>query len=72
MMAIAGLLAVLFGIPLCMYALMRLARQYKGRFRNAVGNALEDLDRNTTRPSVEHKIAHETSVVYEEDERGGE
>lgn len=70
--AIAALLAVFIGIPYAMYAMMRWARQYNGRFRNAVGHALEDLDRHTSRPSLENKIEHETKVVYEDDERGGE
>ena len=70
--AIAALLAVFVGIPIAMYATMRWARQYNGRFRNAVGHALEDLDRHTSRPSLENKIEHETKVVYEDDERGGE
>lgn len=68
----AALLVVFIGIPFAMYAMMRWARQYNGRFRNAVGHALEDLDRHTARPSLENKIEHETKVVYEDDERGGE
>ena len=55
-----------------MYAMMRWARQHNGRFRNAVGHALENLDRHTVRPSLENKIEHEAQVVYEDDERGGE
>ena len=70
--AIAALLAVFIGIPFAMYVLMRWARQYNGRFRNAVGHALEDLDRNISRPSVENKIEHEVKVVYEDNQRGGE
>lgn len=70
--AIAALLAIFIGIPLLMYAMMRWARQHNGRFRNAVGHALENLDRHTVRPSLENKIEHEAQVVYEDDERGGE
>lgn len=71
-LAFAALLAVFIGIPLALYALMRFTRQYNGRFRNAVGHAFEDLDRNISRPSLENKIEHEAKVVYADNERGGE
>ncbi len=72
MLALLAFFIVVIGIPLAMYTMMRWSRQTNGRFRNAVGHALEDLDRHTSRPSVENKIEQETKVVYKEDEHGGE
>ena len=72
LLAVMALLAVVLAIAGLMFALLRWARNYNGRLRNAVGHALEDLDRHTTRPSLEKKIEHESQVVYEDDEHAGD
>jgi hypothetical protein len=44
----------------------------KGRASAAVGNALQDLDRLVTRPSVEYRIEAENYVQKADNDQGGE
>lgn len=69
---------VVIVVPICMAISVRQHLREKKRGdgsghpgRVAVGNALQELDRLISRPSVEYTIEAETPLLKHEDDRGG-
>jgi hypothetical protein len=67
------LLALIVAIPWSIVMSHKQSRRSyeKGRASAAVGNALQDLDRLVTRPSVEYRIEAENYVQNADDDQGG-
>jgi hypothetical protein len=47
-------------------------RRGGGTFTAGIGAALQELDRLTARPSVEHKVETEKPILKREDDSGGD
>lgn len=66
------LVAIAIAIPLLMARYLRLSSPNQTSTGAALGNALQELDRLTTRPSVEYKLETEHQVQPVENDKGGE
>lgn len=60
------------GIVWLMLASLRWARNRDGSGQNAVGHALQELDRLVARPSIENIVEKEAEVRTVDDQHGGE
>ena len=69
--SLAALLAVTIGIPIWMFLCLRsgFSAKQDSKSRTAIGNALQELDRLITRPSIEHKVEAEDQITVVDDER---
>jgi hypothetical protein len=70
---------VVIVVPICMAMSIRQHLREKKRGDGshrpggvAVGNALQELDRLVSRPSVEYTIEAERALLKQEDDRGGD